>query len=160
MSDLHLGALRVFSPDFEPEARLPERHTSDGADVAPTLQFEAVPSATRSLAVVCHDPDAPKTYGFDHWVIYNVPPERIDVGPDAASDVTEGRNSFGTLGYRGPAPPPGHGLHHYYFHLYALDTQPDAPSGLTRRELLELIDAHIIEQARIVGTYSKGQTPG
>jgi phosphatidylethanolamine-binding protein (PEBP) family uncharacterized protein len=29
----------------------------------------------------------------------------------------------------------------------------DAGPGLTRRELLERIDDHIIEQARLVGTY-------
>lgn len=153
MSDLHLGALMITSPDIEPEGRIPERHTSDGEDIAPVLRFHAVPPAALSLAVVCHDPDAPLTHGFDHWVLYNVDRDKVEIGP-GARDATEGKNSFGTLGYGGPAPPPGHGIHHYYFHLYALDARLDAAAGLTRRELLDVIDAHIIEQARLVGTYS------
>jgi Raf kinase inhibitor-like YbhB/YbcL family protein len=155
MSGMHLGALRITSPDFEHGARLPERHTADGDDVAPRLQFDAVPSAALSLAVVCHDPDAPLTYGFDHWVIYNLRPDRTELGQGPEPPATEGRNTFGTLGYQGPAPPPGHGVHNYYFHLYALDARLDATGGLTRRELLELIDPLIIEQARLVGTYSR-----
>jgi hypothetical protein len=156
MSDMHLGALRITSPDFEPEARIPERHTADGDDVSPALVFESVPSAALSLALVCHDPDAPKTHGFDHWVLYDIAPDRTDLGRGGSRLGTEGQNSLGTLGYRGPAPPPGHGLHHYYFHLYALDTRLDAPGGLSRRELLDLADEHILEQARLVGTYSVG----
>jgi Raf kinase inhibitor-like YbhB/YbcL family protein len=154
MAKMHLGALSISSPDFEPEGRIPERHTSFGEDVPPELRFDAIPSPTLSLAVVCHDPDAPLTHGFDHWVIYNLEPDQLDLGRGGDRRATEGTNSFGTLGYRGPAPPPGHGLHHYYFHLYALDTRLDATGGITRGELLDLIDDHIIEQARVVGTYS------
>ena len=43
------------------------------------------------------------------------------------SGALQGRNSWSsgkTIGYRGPAPPPGHGVHHYHFKLYALDTSP------------------------------------
>ena len=154
MSDLNLGALTITSPDFDPEARIPDRHTSKGENVAPALRFDAIPSAALSLAVVCHDPDAPKTHGFDHWVLYDLAPDRLEVAPGDGAVGTEGMNSTGSLGYTGPAPPPGHGLHHYFFHLYALDTRLDAAAGLTRRELLDLIDDHIIEQARLVGTFS------
>jgi Raf kinase inhibitor-like YbhB/YbcL family protein len=153
MSELHLGALHISSPDFGHGDRIPELHTSDGEDLAPSLRFDAIPSAALSLALVCHDPDAPKTYGFDHWVLYNLEPGRTDI---EAGRITQGRNSFGTLGYRGPAPPPGHGVHNYYFHLYALDTTLDLEEGLTGRELLARIDDHILEQARLVGTYSVG----
>ena len=31
----------------------------------------------------------------------------------------------------------------------------DLPAGLTRRRLHEAIEDHVIEQARLVGTYSK-----
>jgi phosphatidylethanolamine-binding protein (PEBP) family uncharacterized protein len=61
---------------------------------------------------------------------------------------------MGDEGYIGPAPPPGHGTHHYYFWVYALDEDLDLPSGLGRRALLERIEDHVIEQARVVGTYS------
>ena len=54
----------------------------------------------------------------------------------------------------GPAPPSGHGTHHYFFHLYALDTPDRAEPLPDRAAVLEAMDGHIIEQARVVGTYS------
>jgi phosphatidylethanolamine-binding protein (PEBP) family uncharacterized protein len=54
----------------------------------------------------------------------------------------------------GPAPPPDHGNHHYYFWVYALDEDLSLPPGLTRRQLHEAIEDHVIEQARLVGTFS------
>ncbi len=53
----------------------------------------------------------------------------------------------------GPAPPPDHGTHHYYFWVYALDDELELEPGLDRRALLERIEDHVIEQARLVGTY-------
>jgi phosphatidylethanolamine-binding protein (PEBP) family uncharacterized protein len=43
-------------------------------------------------------------------------------------------------------------VHHYYFWIYALDSEVDAEPGLGRTELLERIEDHVIEQARVVGT--------
>jgi Raf kinase inhibitor-like YbhB/YbcL family protein len=154
MPKMHLGALKVSSPAFGPDERIPDVHTSVGEGSAPELHFEGVPDAARSLALVCHDPDAPVTYGFDHWVVYDLPPDAGSLSAGPPPQATEGRNSTGAIGYTGPAPPPGHGVHHYFFHLFALDTRLDASAGLTRAELLELIDDHIIEQARLVGTFS------
>jgi phosphatidylethanolamine-binding protein (PEBP) family uncharacterized protein len=51
-------------------------------------------------------------------------------------------------------PPVGHGVHHYYFWLYALDTEIGEP-GLRRAQLLDRIDDHVIEQARLIGTYER-----
>jgi Raf kinase inhibitor-like YbhB/YbcL family protein len=153
MVTLHLGRLLVSSPDFDPEGPIPPRHAADGENTSPALEFSNVPPSARSLALVCHDPDAPATHGFDHWVLYDIPADATGVTRGGDRLATEGENSAGTLGYTGPAPPPGHGRHHYFFHLYALDVRLDAPGGLTRTKLLDLADAHIVEQARLVGTY-------
>jgi hypothetical protein len=153
MAKLHLGDLAITSPSFEAGGPIPADHTGDGTDVSPELTWRAIPSGTRQLALVCHDPDAPLTYGFTHWVVYGIPPDVTGLPQGGGKAFTEGQNDFGESGYLGPAPPPGHGTHYYYFHLYALDTTLDAAAGLTRSELLERIDDHIIEQARLVGTY-------
>jgi Raf kinase inhibitor-like YbhB/YbcL family protein len=153
MVKLHLGDLAIASPSFEAGGPIPAEHTGDGADVSPEVTWRAIPSGTRQLALVCHDPDAPLTYGFTHWVVYGIPPDVSGIGQGGGSAFTEGQNDFGKSGYLGPAPPPGHGTHYYYFHLYALDAALEAAAGLTRGELLERIDDHIIEQARLVGTY-------
>jgi Raf kinase inhibitor-like YbhB/YbcL family protein len=151
----HLGALRVTTPAFEHGTAIPVRYTAAGDDVSPPLQWTNIPAGTRQLALVCHDPDAPLTHGFTHWVLYGIHPDATGIPEDGGAEHRHGLNDFGTEGYRGPAPPPGHGIHHYYFHLYALDREIPAKSGLRREELLKQIDPFIIEQARVVGTFSR-----
>lgn len=155
MSRFHLGAISITSPAFEHGGAIPLEFTTEGKDVSPELRFVQVPSGTRQLALVCHDPDAPLTDGFTHWVLYGIPADADGIREDGGSAFTAGVNDFGNPGYGGPAPPQGHGRHHYFFHLYALDAEFDAGPGLTRAELLQRIDEHIIEQARIVGTFER-----
>ena len=103
---------------------------------------------------MCDDPDAPLTYGFTHWVVYGIPADRTGLPAGAEGPYQVGVNGLGEPRYMPPGPPPGHGDHHYYFHLYALDEALDLPDGLTKERLLAAIDDHILEQARIVGTWS------
>jgi Raf kinase inhibitor-like YbhB/YbcL family protein len=152
---LHLGDLTMTSPAFEHGGLIPRRHTAEGEDTSPPLEWVNVPDGTEELAIVCHDPDAPLTHGFTHWVLYGIRPDVAGIPEDGGHAYVEGVNDFGSSGYGGPAPPPGHGPHHYFFHLYALDTELSASPGLRRDELLARIDEHIIEQARIVGTFHR-----
>ena len=149
---LNVADLRISSPAFDGHGRIPERHTGDGEDVSPPLRWQGAPSETQAFAVVVHDPDAPLVDGFTHWVAYGISPDTNEL-PEGASDLTQGLNSLGNEGYNGPAPPPGHGVHHYYFWVYALDTDLTLPAGLDRRALLEQIEDHVLEQARTIGTY-------
>lgn len=155
MAKLHLGDLKVSSPAFKHGGAIPDEHAADGPNVSPEVTWQGVPSGTRELALVVHDPDAPLTDGFTHWVVYGIPPETKGIPKGGGSAFTEGQSDFGSAGYGGPAPPPGHGTHHYYVHLYALDEPLNAGPGLTRKQLLDRMDDHIIEQARVVGTYSR-----
>jgi Raf kinase inhibitor-like YbhB/YbcL family protein len=150
---LNVADLKVRSPAFDGHSRIPDKHTSNGDDLAPPLEWSGVPEGTKSFAVVVHDPDAPLVDGFTHWVAYNIPDDATSL-PEGGGELTEGTNSMGNSGYMGPAPPPGHGSHHYYFWVYALDDDLDLEPGLDRRGLHERIEDHVIEQARLVGTYS------
>jgi phosphatidylethanolamine-binding protein (PEBP) family uncharacterized protein len=67
----------------------------------------------------------------------------------------QGVNGTGRPGYIGPAPPPGHGVHHYYFWLYALGDAPKLEPNLSREALLEAIGKNVAEQARLIGTYER-----
>lgn len=150
--ELNVANLKISSPAFQGHRGIPERHTGDGDDVSPALEWSGAPEGTRAFAIVVHDPDAPLVDGFTHWVAYGIPGDATGV-PEGAKDLTEGTNSMGNSGYMGPAPPPGHGPHHYYFWVYALDSDLDLEPGLERRALLEKIEDHVIEQARVIGTY-------
>lgn len=149
---LNVQDLSVRSNAFEGHGPIPERHTSDGEDVSPPLEWGGVPEDTRSFAVAVHDPDAPLVDGFTHWVAYNIAGDSRGL-PEGGEGATAGVNSFGAEGYNGPAPPPGHGPHHYYFWVYALDEDLELEPGLDRRDLLSRIEDHVIEQARVIGLY-------
>jgi Raf kinase inhibitor-like YbhB/YbcL family protein len=152
---LNIKDLRIWSPAFGEGEPIPAKYSADGEDVSPPLRWSGLPEGTRQLALICHDPDAPLPHGFTHWVLAGIPPSvtGLDEGDDGGA--VQGTTDFGGQGYGGPAPPDGHGTHRYFFWLYALDTEIDAKPGITRLELLDAIEGHVIEQARLVGTYER-----
>lgn len=156
MVKLNLGELSIEPTSFRAGGEIPEGFSAEGGNRSPGLRWSSVPAGTVELALVMHDPDAPMTDGFTHWVVTGIDPATEGVeegGFDTGSAIT-GPNEVGEEAYMGPAPPPGHGPHHYFFHLFALDRSVgDEP--LSRPALLELIDDHIIEQARTVGTFER-----
>jgi Raf kinase inhibitor-like YbhB/YbcL family protein len=91
---------------------------------------------------------------FAHWLGWGLGPGAEGLGEGEAAAV-EGRNDFGTSGYRGPCPPPGHGRHRYSFRLYAIDSDPDLPPGAGRRELERALDGHTRAVAELIGTYER-----
>jgi Raf kinase inhibitor-like YbhB/YbcL family protein len=145
--------LTLTSTAFEDGGAVPRRHTCDGEDVSPPLIWSGAPDATRSLALIVDDPDAPGRT-FLHWLAWGM-------GPDAAGlaegerPPTEGTNDFGTIGYGGPCPPPGHGPHRYFFRLYALDTTVDVPAGSGRDELERAMRDHVLTSAELMGTHER-----
>jgi len=153
-----LSDMQVSSPAFGGDGPIPKKHTGEGEDVSPALAIAHFPAGTRTFAVICHDPDAPLvkpgTYGFVHWVLYGIPAAITELA-EGIGDYVQGVNDFGNSGYGGPMPPNGHGTHHYFFWVLALDTTPDLPAGLSMWELLERIEPHVIGMNRLVGTYSR-----
>jgi Raf kinase inhibitor-like YbhB/YbcL family protein len=154
-----LSDMQLSSTAFARGGAIPRRHTGEGEDVSPALSWTDVPEGTRSFAIICHDPDAPLVkpgaYGFVHWVLYGIPG---DVGElaEGCDDYVQGVNDFGKSGYGGPMPPEGHGKHHYFFWLLALDNEPDLPAGLEMWQLLNEIEPHVIGMNRLLGTYVRG----
>lgn len=154
-----LSKMQLSSPAFQAGGPIPKRYTGDGEDVSPELTWTHVPAEAQAFAVMCHDPDAPLVtpgrYGFVHWVLYDIP-GTIHRLPEGSTDFTQGKNDFGSVGYGGPMPPPGHGLHHYIFAIIALRQPLDLPPGLTLWSLLEHIEPHVVGMNRLVGTYQRG----
>lgn len=152
--------MQLSSSAFADGAAIDTRHTGEGVDLSPALSWDNPPAGTKGYAVICHDPDAPLisangTYGFVHWVLYNIPASVTELA-EGCGDFTQGKNDFGKLGYNGPLPPPGHGQHRYYFWVIALDAELDLPAGLSLWQLLEKIEPHARAMNRLVGTYQRG----
>jgi Raf kinase inhibitor-like YbhB/YbcL family protein len=152
---LNIKDLKIESPAFGEGERIPAKHTGEGEDVSPPLRWSGVPEGTRQLVLICHDPDAPLPHGFTHWVLAGIPPTATGLDEGDHGGHVQGSSDFGRQAYGGPMPPEGHGTHRYYFWIYALDTEIDAKPGVTRLELLDAIGDHVIEQARVVGTYDR-----
>ena len=153
----------LTSPAFAEGATIPARFTADGEDVSPALRWQAPPAGTVELVLVCHDPDAPRPGGWTHWVLTGIPPttralpEGVDSAehPTSVPGATSGKNDFGRLGYGGPSPPRGHGVHHYHFIVQALDRPSGARVGTTRLQLEAAVRGHVIGRAELVGTYER-----
>ncbi len=153
-----LSDLEVTTPAFRDGESIPAKHTCEGDDVSPALSWKGLPEETKSVAVFCHDPDAPLVkpgaYGFTHWLIYNLPAGSSGL-EEAASEGAEGVNDAGNSGYNGPAPPPGHGLHRYFFWVLALDQELNLEAGLTLEQFLEKVEPHILGMNRMMGSYKR-----
>jgi Raf kinase inhibitor-like YbhB/YbcL family protein len=159
-------SLVLSSQAFGKDERIPVKHTGDGEDRSPPLRWSGVPAATRELALICDDPDAPTPQPWVHWVLYSLAPdvaalpEGVPAGSriEAPVSALQGRNSWSsgrTIGYRGPAPPPRHGVHHYHFRLYALDALLGLNPGVDVHALRDAMRGHILAEAEYIGTYSR-----
>jgi Raf kinase inhibitor-like YbhB/YbcL family protein len=153
------NTLTLTTSAFEHHGKIPTKYTGEGDDVSPELQWDGTPDGTRSFAIICHDPDAPLvkrgSYGFSHWVLYNLPASTTGLD-EGTSEGTPGVNDFGNQGYGGPMPPEGHGRHHYYFWVLALDIEPDLEEGLSLEQFLEKVEPGVIGMNRLIGTYKRG----
>jgi Raf kinase inhibitor-like YbhB/YbcL family protein len=155
-------ALALGSEAFANGKPIPVKHTGDGADVSPPLAWSGLPAGTKELALIADDPDAPSPQPWVHWVAYKIPADTAGLPEGASSGGKQhqpagalaGKNSFGKLGYNGPAPPKGK-VHRYYFRLYALDKPLDLPEGADKPALLKALAGHILAQGVVMGTYQR-----
>jgi Raf kinase inhibitor-like YbhB/YbcL family protein len=151
-------AFRLTSPAFDAGASIPRRHTCTGDDLSPPLAWDAPPHGTRSLALFCDDPDAPSGT-FRHWAVFDVPAEarRLPEGlSPAAESPRQAVNDFGRVGYAGPCPPRGHGVHHYHFRLLALDVERlDVGRRPTCHDVEAAASARTLGTAELVGLFQR-----
>ena len=156
-------ALILTSTAFTTGSAVPRRHTGDGEDLSPSLAWSGIPPETREFALIADDPDAPSSQPWVHWVIAKIPGTETKIAegvhpkpaPQYPAGSSQGKNSWGTVGYRGPAPPRGHGVHHYHFRLYALDRPVGISAGFDKAGLLLAMKGHVLAEAELVGTYQR-----
>lgn len=191
---------KAIPPEFAFCVLDPEKHITFGANKNPALSWKGVPAGTKSLVLICHDPDVPSQpddvnkegrtipadlprVDFFHWVLVDIPADAVGIqagefsegvtakgkdGPAASRKMRQGVNTYSQwlagdpemvgdyFGYDGPCPPWNDSIvHHYHFTLYALDIERCPVSEkFTGPDVLKAIEGHILEQARVTGTYS------
>lgn len=151
--------LRLWSTAFEDGGTIPDRHTCEGDDLSPPLLWSGVPAETRSLAVLCEDPDAPGGT-FVHWVLFNLPADAAELAegvppkPELPSGARHGMTDFRRVGWGGPCPPPGR-PHRYVFTLLALGTSLGLAPGITIAELRQAVKDSVLAGATLTGLYAR-----
>jgi Raf kinase inhibitor-like YbhB/YbcL family protein len=148
----------ITSSAFKDGATIPRKFTCDGADVSPPLAWSGLPAGAQSLALIMDDPDAP---GGDwvHWLLYDLPAGAgglmEDIGQSGAEPGggVQGNNSWRRSDYGGPCPPSG--THRYFFSLFALDTRLNLGPGLTRLQVEQAMEGHVMGQGQLMGRYSR-----
>ena len=152
-------SIRLESTAFEDGEFIPAKYTCDGEDLSPPLRWENVPQGTKSVVIICDDPDAPMGT-WVHWVLFDIPADAggLDEGvPGMASPPkggTHGANDFKRLGYGGPCPPPG-GPHRYFFKIYALDAKLEMKSAVTKATVVKAMKDHVLGEGRLLGKYER-----
>ena len=150
--------MKLQSTAFKDGEMIPGKYTCDGANVSPPLRWNALPTGTKSLVLICDDPDAPGGT-WVHWVYYDIPPETTGLPENVATlqrpqiGGAQGKNDFRKIGYGGPCPPGG--THRYYFKIYALDVMLALPPGVTKAEVLKAMEGHILDKTALTGKYKR-----
>lgn len=147
--------MRITSPKFKQGEPIPSIYTCEGYDWNPPVDFHEVPKEAKSLVLIMTDPDVPTSIRPDglwvHWIVYEIPPSCKGIPEHSRPPGTHGRGTNMRTAYMGPCPPDRE--HRYFFNLYALDFMPEWDKGLTKEEVEQKIENHIIAKAELMGTY-------
>jgi Raf kinase inhibitor-like YbhB/YbcL family protein len=152
-------SVELTSPAFREGDTIPKQYTGDGKDISPPLKWGEPPPQTKSFALICDDPDAPRGT-WVHWVLFNLPADLRELpegGPTKEvlpNDAKQGTNDFPKIGWGGPAPPPGK-PHRYFIKLYALDAVLDLPPGAKKAEVVAAMKRHVVAEGQLMGRYGR-----
>ena len=164
-----MHSIVVESPTMSSGETMPRVYTPDGRNLSPPLTWTNLPEGTREIAVICADVGAGNPPPWVHWIIYGIPataqglPEGLpiqpgQVMPDDVAGAIQGHNGWRRPYYRGPAPPRGT-PHLYHFTVFALDEELGLEPRLTREDLLEAMEGHIIGRGELVPVYERFGSP-
>ncbi len=149
-----MAALQITSSAFQNNGNIPRQYTCDGTDINPPLMIANCPQGTKSIALICDDPDAP-VGTWVHWVIWNIDPGVKEIKENTVPQgAVQGINDFRKHSYGGPCPPSG--THRYFFKVYALDMMLNISPNSTKADLEMAMKGHVLAEGQLVGLYKRG----
>lgn len=150
--EISMNTLKLTSPSFEHNGRIPSRHTCDGEGISPALEIAGVDDKAKSLVLIMDDPDAPSGV-WDHWVKFNISTSTTEIKEGSEPDGVSGVGTSGNKNYLGPCPPDRE--HRYFFKLFSLDTKLDLKEGATKKEVESAMEGHILQKTELIGLYER-----
>lgn len=149
----------LASSAFSDGGIIPSLYTCEGKNFSPPLEITGTPPSAKSLVLIMDDPDVPASVRpdrmYDHWILFNIPPNTHKIAEHTAPPGIHGRNTSGKNQYTGPCPPDRQ--HRYFFKLFALDTMLKLAAGCTKKEVEKAMQGHILAQCQLIGLYEKGK---
>ena len=143
--------LTITSSSFSENGMIPAQYSCEGVQASPPLHITNIPAGTQYLALILHDPDAPREGGFTHWVVWNI--DKAGVIAENFKGAEQGLNGADKRGYIGMCPPSG--THHYHFMVYALDSKLNLDKNTNKAALEKAMEGHILAEGDLVGLYKK-----
>jgi Raf kinase inhibitor-like YbhB/YbcL family protein len=163
--DLREGTAKITltSPAFVDHAQIPAQYTADGEGLSPEIDWNGIPAAATSLALIVEDADSPTPAPLVHAIAVDIDPKRTQLSegelqegaPAARSAISLGKNSYLRQAWLPPDPPPGHGVHRYAFQLFALAASEPFNDAPGRHELIKALRKHAIASGCLIGTYTR-----
>jgi len=150
--------LAVTSTAFRDGGAIPLRYSARGEDVSPSFSIDNISQCAKSIAIIMDDMSHPLFGVGNHWVIWNIPiqnmiPEGIPRGAfvPALNGAVQGIG-YGRHCYKGPKPP-FQSTHIYQFNVYTVDCILELPSSAKKTDLLACMEGHILQCAKLSGTF-------
>ncbi len=143
-------------------SRYAHHNVAGGKNVSPGFSWDDPPPGTASFAFSIIDPH-PVAGNWVHWLIVNIrkPERKITEGASRTNSLPSGAkelmNTYNELGYGGPEPPKGSGVHPYVATLYALNVESlNLPVRTTLQEFEKALKGKVIAEAKMTGTFEVG----
>ncbi|NRB40176.1 MAG: YbhB/YbcL family Raf kinase inhibitor-like protein [Pseudomonadales bacterium] len=161
---LNLSSEDISQGEFMSKAQEFNGFGCTGGDISPQLKWSDAPEGTKSFAITAYDPDAPTGSGWWHWQLVNIPSNVTELASGAGSTKKELapkgsmqiENDYGSRGFGGACPPPGHGIHHYRYTVHALSVEKLAlPENASGALAGYMINANTIETSTIESLYKR-----
>lgn len=147
--------MNITSSAFQNGEVIPRRFGRDFENINPSLVIESVPNNAVSLVLIMEDPDVPSAAGvpvWDHWVVFNIPPNTKNIPEVWSPTGIRGKGTRGELDYGGPRPPDRE--HRYYFCVYALNRMLNLPEGSSKQDVLDAAKDYVLAKAELMGRFS------
>ncbi len=138
-----IETLTITSSVVRDGAQLPLEYSCDGNETLPGLRWSAPPNGAQSLVLLLEEQSSDAEQRT-LMLLYHVAPSVSQLAHDALPEGARfGRNDLEVTRYSGPCPARGEGRR-YTMRIVAVDTPMDLREGLTRREVDQAMDGHIL----------------
>lgn len=166
------GVFTLSIPAFEDGGTIPIEYTqaapgaAPGEGASPELIWSNPPAGTRSFVLHMSDLDVARSRTTEtqlHWLVWNIPADATGLprGMQRGATLPDGSHQTSATGhvYRGPGAPASRPPHHYFFELYALDTEidiePTDDAFADRARVLEAMQGHVLGKSVYMGRFRR-----